>query len=130
MDPELVTNKTMDYITSNPFFLTRYMTPKSTLMFRFSLSPGARENIVKPFLDGKYSKIDRDYVKEHFNKLVSGGSQLSTNWMILNKHESLRKYWEEQIGTTLPQDAEVWSRPEKIDEIYNYETDTTNEQRA
>lgn len=131
MDPELVTHKTMDYITSNPFFLTRYMTPNKTLMFRFSFSDEVKQSIVKPFLEGKYSKIDREYMRAHFNKYVSETSgQFSTNWMILNKHPQLRKYWEEQIGTTLSQDAEVWSKPEKHDEIYNYETDTTNEQHA
>ena len=36
-------------------------------------------------------------------------------------HKSLRKFWEDQIGVPLPPDAEVWSKPRKEDEIYNYE---------
>jgi hypothetical protein len=130
MDPELVTNKSFDYIVNNPNFINRYMTSNSTLMFKFGFDEKAVEKIVKPFIEGKYSLIDRDYAKEHFNKLVVGGNQLSTNWMILNKHEYLKKYWEEQIGMKLPDDAEVWSRPEKHDEIYDYETNTTDEQHA
>lgn len=52
--------------------------------------------------------------------------------MVLNKHESLKQYWEEQIQSSLPDDAEVWFKPEMKDEIYKFnitndDTNTTSE---
>lgn len=81
-----------------------------------------------PFLNGSYSKIDRDYVAANFSKFIPGTNRLSVNWMVLNKHDSLKKYWEERIEMELPEGAEVWFKAEKVNEIYKYpknETDTT-----
>lgn len=40
--------------------------------------------------------------------------------MILNKDPQLREYWEQTLDAVLPEDAEVWSRPEKEEEVKNY----------
>lgn len=40
--------------------------------------------------------------------------------MILNKHPHIKKEWEDIIGVEIPEDAEVWSRPTKNEEVYNY----------
>lgn len=93
------------------------------LMFVFDLSEW-REKVVLPFLDGKYSQIDRDYVKKYFPEKIYQGGVLaqSVNYKILTKHEDLRYYWEAIIDTSLPEDAEVWSKPELTDEVFNYGT--------
>jgi len=42
------------------------------------------------------------------------------NYKILTRHESVKKRWEERLNVTLPDGAEVWSKPEKEKEILNY----------
>ena len=43
--------------------------------------------------------------------------------MILDKSEYLRKYWLDLLGQPLPEGAEVWSKPEKEYEVYNFNKD-------
>jgi hypothetical protein len=33
----------------------------------------------------------------------------------------LREYWESKLGISLPEDAEVWSKPRHEDEIYGFD---------
>ena len=85
--------------------------------------PEEYEGIVKQFLKGKYSRIDRDYVAENFPKIeiIDGNYYYTNNWKILTQHESLKRYWEAEIDAELPEDAEVWSRPIKNDEIRSFD---------
>lgn len=101
----------------------------NSVFFVYKFTDKQKIDIVEPFLDGKYSKISRSYVAKYFPKFTKYGT-VSNNWRILIKDEwerphyipSLKAMWEEKIGTSLPENAEVWSRPMKRDEIYNYET--------
>lgn len=95
-----------------------YPTTTSTIIV-LSIPEEIKTNIVIPFIDGKYSEIDRKYVRNNFSRYTSFGN-LSINFLILHKSSILKKYWEEQIGVELPENAEVWSRPEKKDEVLNY----------
>lgn len=72
-------------------------------------------NIINPFMVGKYSKICRDYVEKNFNT----GDPNYVNYMILKKSKYLKEYWEDRINVTLPEDAEVWSKPDLKKEIFN-----------
>lgn len=95
----------------------------SDLLLEFEVTENNYNTIVKPFLDGKYSKICREYVRRNFNEVVKGTNgkpDLSNNYKVLTKHPDLRKYWEGRIGVEFTEDMEVWSRPEKEDEIYGY----------
>lgn len=40
--------------------------------------------------------------------------------MVFDRSAHLKYYWESVLNTTLPDDAEVWSKPEKESEIYEY----------
>lgn len=95
---------------------------KSTLVV-FKLSEKFREQVVVPFLKGKYSEIDRTYVHKYFSPQSWDGSKWipSANWQILHKDPKLKKYWEQLLEVTLPDNAEVWSIPEIDDETYTYE---------
>lgn len=94
------------------------------LIFEFEIGEEDYMYVVLPFLEGKYSKISREYVDKNFVKIlprnVSPINKISNNWKVLTKHQDLRKYWEDRIGVTFTEDMEVWSRPEKQDEIYGY----------
>ena len=89
-------------------------------MITLSLPEYHKENIIQPFLKGKYSEIDKTYVTDHYKPFIfqNAGKTLSRNWMILNKHPLIKKEWEDILGMELPKEAEVWSRPIKNDEIY------------
>lgn len=51
---------------------------ESTVMFIFKLTDEQKMGVVYPFLEGKYSKIDRSYVKDNFTQFTGVGT-LSTN---------------------------------------------------
>jgi hypothetical protein len=90
-------------------------------IFKFSLTEEQQTDIVQPFLKGKYSLIDRDFVKKHHPKLVYTGKGtyiINQAHLIMHKSNSLRKYWEDRIGVKLPPDAEVWSKVKSKDETY------------
>lgn len=61
--------------------------------------------IVAPFLMGKYSQIDREYVKKNFFPTIHGNPSL--NRLILDKSRILRAYWKDRLGMELPEGAEV-----------------------
>ena len=100
----------------------------NSIIFILKFTDKQRETIVNPFKEGKYSKIDRNYVAKYFPKYNREG-RVSNNWRILMKDEwdrpnyiiSLRDYWEGRIGIPIPVDAEVWDRPMKREEVRGYE---------
>lgn len=97
-----------------------YDPEENETIFIFKLSEEIKRKIVSPFLKGKYSLIDRDYVKQNFRKHTLNQG-LSINWRILHKDPLLKQDWEDMLGRSLPEDAEVWSKPEKEDDIYKFE---------
>lgn len=88
-------------------------------LIEFDIPKKWKETVVDKFIEGKYSEIDRDYVKTYFPKYTSTASE-SMNYKILTKSEELKEYWETILDVELDQDAEVWSIPELEDEIKNY----------
>ena len=96
--------------------------------YQLEINDDDKETIIMPFVKGKYSQINRTYVKENFPEKeligmdVFGRQQFRklTNWKILNRDESLKDWWEEKLAVSLPEGAEVWSRPEKAQEIFKY----------
>ena len=115
-----VTEEQLDAIRKNKGYTHEYDPDEEHIMFVVKIPTKYKKEVVTPFLKGEYSKISKEYVNAHFKQTTTGGSY-STNWLILTKDKSLRKFLEDQIGVPLPPDAEVWSRPRKEDEIYNYE---------
>ena len=96
------------------------MDPDSkSILFVFEPDIETKLLILKPFLDGKYSQIDRAYVKNNFTQYLSNGNE-STNWMILNKSDNLRRAWEQAIGVKFTDDMEVYSKPVKEKEIFGF----------
>lgn len=90
------------------------------LIFKFEIKEDDYYTVVMPFLHGQYSKICRQYVVKNFVRTIPETKKVSNNWKVLTKSPDLRKYWEGRIGVEFTEDMEVWSRPEKEDEIYGY----------
>lgn len=106
------------------------------VLFVFEFTPMQRLSIVMPFIMGKYSEIDRNYVNKNFPKEISGS--VSFNWRILHKDEwdkpakymSLREYWFRRIGSPIPEEGEVWPKPKMEDEIYDFYNEVLKEELA
>lgn len=109
-----------DVYQQNPRYSKTILTPRATFLLALQYTPEQRKGVVKPFIDGRYSQIDRSYVAKSFPVYTSNGT-ISGNYAILTKSPILKKYWEERIGVTLPEDAEVWSKIKKEDETFVYE---------
>ncbi len=101
-------------------YVHQYSPEEGKTMFVFKITSEQYITIVEPFLRGKYSEIDRDYVRLRFPRISDG--QLSTNYLILTKDPILKAYWEsdEKIGMSLPDNAEVWSKAKRQDEVYGF----------
>jgi len=85
-------------------------------VYVFTISEEDREKVVKPFMEGKYSQIDRAYVDKYFPAIPS--HKLYGNRLVLDRSKVFKQMWEEKIGVELPEDAEVWSRPTPQNETY------------
>lgn len=105
-------------MTSHPAFVQEYEPQKGYRMFVFKLSDEIKQKVVEPFLRGEYSKVDRSYVEKFFPNNPNHNNYPSR--LVFDKSNLTREYWEDQLGTTLPLDAEVWSKPTKSQEIYGY----------
>jgi hypothetical protein len=86
-------------------------------LMRFSTAP-IKKDIVDPFINGKYSKIDREYVADNFSKYTEDFISESTAWKVLHKSKELKAFWEERLGVTLDDDAEVYSKAEPQQEVF------------
>lgn len=136
LDPQEVSKPIGSALRNHPQFKEEFHEDEF-VFFVFDLTETQKQNIVEPFLEGKYSKIDREYVARSFPKYTAVGT-ISTNWRILVRDDwekpnnilPLKDYWEGKINNpehkkyglsvSIPDDAEVWSRPLKKDEVYGY----------
>jgi hypothetical protein len=71
------------------------------------------------FVEGKYTKIPREYVNQYFKPRLYDGQDKygisrwkpSKNYMVLTGDKVIRKQIEEDLGVELAEDAEVFSKP-------------------
>jgi hypothetical protein len=112
-----VDEKLHNHFISHPRFKTQYTADEGKVTYVFDIEEEKREKVVKPFLEGKYSQVDRDYVESNFPR---HHLRLAINRKVFDKDPSLKKKWEDAIGLKLPQDAEVWSKPKLEVEVYRY----------
>ena len=106
-------------LRTHAWYKTELDPDSKSILFVFEPDIETKLLILKPFLDGKYSQIDRAYVKNNFTQYLSNGNE-STNWMILNKSDNLRRAWEQAIGVKFTDDMEVYSKPVKEKEIFGF----------
>ncbi len=116
-----LTEHMVSYLMKHEQFLSS-MVDGNTRIFEFRVTESTQDAIVKPFLEGKYSKVDKDYVNNNFPKLTfsNGSMTLNPKWKVFYKHPDWAKYWEQRIGITFNDNMEVWSKPLKQEEIYGF----------
>ena len=113
-----VTETLSSQLKSSPYYSTTYCPKEGLVMFVFKITDDLYRKVFKPFIQGKYSEIDRGYVEKHYPR--SPSSLVYTNRLILDKDDSLRIHWEDKLDVTLPPDAEVWSKCKFKDEYYEH----------
>lgn len=105
-------------LEGHPLFVEKYPIGEDQVMFKFKIPDEQVHNVVTPFLQGKYSEVDKTYVDANFPDEPTSKSY--ANRLVFYKHELIRKYQEERIGLDLPDDAEVWDKPLESNETFNY----------
>jgi hypothetical protein len=99
-------------------FVESYSPVDGDTLYAFKLSEDEQQKLVKPFVEGRYSKIDRDYVEKFFPNVPH--HRLYGNRLVLDKSPRLKEAIEDELGVTLPDNAEVWSKPKLEYELYGY----------
>lgn len=106
------------YMRRSPRFVNAYSPQEGDTLYVFELSEDEVAKIVKPFTEGKYSEVDRDYVSKHFPNNPS--HRLYGNRLVFDRSEIMRKAIENELGVTLAKGAEVWSKPKLENELYGF----------
>ena len=116
---EKMSRKLKKDLRSHTLYHDSYYPKLNEFIVVFKPTKEDADTIIKPFISGKYSEIDRKYVTDCFpeNTIVDGKYRQSSNWQILNKSKSMREYWEEKLDANLGE-QEVWSKPEKSEEVH------------
>lgn len=109
----------LEELTYNRHYIESYPRTEESTMYVFTVSDYYKD-IIKPFLEGKYSKISRQYVVNNFPLVENNRRAL--NREILDKSPRIRAWQEDRIGVTLPSDVEVWDKPIQDKEVYGYKT--------
>ena len=91
-------------LEQDPNFKTSYSLFRGKyIMFVFTLEPEFIKDL-KKFMDGKYSEFSHPAkIRIMRDRKINSPMPL-----ILEKDESLRKYWELKLDAELPQKSEVW----------------------
>jgi hypothetical protein len=95
-----------------------YNPTEDVFVYVFNITDAQHESVVKPFLEGKYSEVDRTYVEKYFPSVPS--HHLYTNRLIFDKDDKVKRMWEKKLDVELPKGAEVWSKPQPKNEIYGF----------
>lgn len=113
------TSPHIDRMKDHPLFVDSYPRTVNTTMFVYDIRQFP--SIVEPFLNGKYSKIDRQYVTSKF-PIIEGRTR-SLNREILDMSPRIRDYQSNRIGIKLPDNAEVWDKPVQAKEVFGFSAD-------
>ncbi len=108
-------------IRSLEYFRDEYDVDKGVI-FVFEI-PDKYKSLLGNFIDGKYSKFDKNYIKECIPQFIDG--KLSKRWKIFYKDKTLMEELAEEYGYKNVEYAsqfftELEDKPYAEDEIYRY----------
>jgi len=121
--PQILT----EHLQSKPTFVEDYEPQKGKRIFVFRLPEEVKEAYTFKILEGKYSEADRSVV----DRLFPNDPHHSHygNRLILEKSDVWKKQIEKEIGVSLADGAEVYSKPFPRNEVYGYYEDNSTEVR-
>ena len=113
------------HLQSSPTFVEDYEPQKGKRIFVFRLPEEVKEAYTFKILGGKYSEADRKVV----DRLFPNDPHHSHygNRLILEKSDVWKKQLEKEIGVSLADGAEVYSKPFPRNEVYGYYEDNSTE---
>jgi len=85
---------------------------KESIQYFYKIKEELKPTVVQPFLNGKYSEIDKEYIKDSF-------AENSAVQRIVSKDSAYRTHWESLIGQPLPHNAEVWPIADLKQELWD-----------
>lgn len=113
----------MFWIGANDRFLSVQNLGGGYYLNKFSLTEEENEKIIQPFLEGKYSEIDRDYVTKNFFSIKFDETArcfiISEEYKVLTKDVTLKQKLEEELDVKIETDAELASIPYIEDELFS-----------
>lgn len=107
----------VEHLQKHPSFVESYKPNEVSILFVFRLPKNASKYTAS-ILAGKYSEADRTIVDKYMPKDPSHFRY--GNRLVIERDQRWRDYWEERIGTSLPEGAEVYPRPLPKKELYGY----------
>lgn len=111
-------------LMSSTLYVTSLCPKEGELLFVFKVPDETYRKVFQPFIKGKYSEVDRSYVELHFPN--DPASKLYGNRLVFDKSPIMRAKWEEALDVTLPDEAEVWSKPKRENEYYEFNQERQN----
>jgi hypothetical protein len=107
-----------EHLQSSPTFVEDYVPQKGKRIFVFRLPEEVKETYTFKILEGKYSEADRKVVDRFFPNDPHHSHY--GNRLILEKSDVWKKQIEKEIGVSLADGAEVYSKPFPRNEVYGY----------
>lgn len=120
-DEDSVSDTLDSSLKSVTSFKETYKPSEGEKMYVFELNEWQQEKVIAPFLEGKYSQIDREYVTKNFPR--NPGSKTYRNRLVLDKDPAMKLHWEKSLGVKLPEGAELYDKPLKENEVYVTKSD-------
>lgn len=108
-------------LKSHPYYeKTLKSVTDNRVVYVFKIPDEMILKVIKPFIRGKYSKIDQNYVDKNFAPIVTiGGMRVKDiTYSILKREVWLKNYWEDRLDTELDKDAELASIIDPETETY------------
>jgi hypothetical protein len=112
-------------LSAHPRFLYKEIYDNGVILV-YALTIGERDEIVAPFLEGKYSEISRMYVMNYlrnFRLTLSPSPQFTTSpyYKVATKDSNLKELIEKYLDVELPDEAELASIPNADEEIVSFQ---------
>lgn len=102
-------------LRTSPLYESTYTPDERNVLYVFRLKEEDYKTVVKPFIEGKYSEVSKDFVEKYFPSEPT--SPLYGNRLVFDKSQRWIDYWSER-GVEVPEGAEVWNRPLEQKETY------------
>jgi len=87
----------------------------NTYVIKLDIPDEVKEDIIQPFIKGKYSEFPENY-RKRFCARAGGMVGYEEEYLVITKADTLREYWEERLDVELPEGAEVESIPDREEE--------------
>lgn len=108
-------------LKQHKFFVQEIQLDEGVLLV-FNIPDEYVKSVIEPFIKGKYSEIDKEYVKKHFPRYYIIGVKPVRNpdRQILDKCDKWRQWLSSELDIEIPEDQEVWDKPTPETEVLEY----------